>query len=350
MPLVTTTIGAYPKPGYVPTPDWFRTERTDVDDPSRHYDIFLKNLPDDVVTLLDKGTQQVVQEQVSFGIQIPTDGEVRRENYIYYHCRHLDGYDFGRLTAKVMRDGAWEAEVPTVTGPIQTRQHFLIRDWKVAQSATKQPVKVTIPGPLTIMDSTADAYYGNERAWATALAEAINEEVKALADAGCQHIQIDEPVFARYPERALAFGIDKLEHCFHGTPEAVVRTSHMCCGYPSVLDDDEYQKADPEAYELLAGALEDSTINAISLEDAHRPNDLSLLEKFDRTKVILGVIAIASTKIEPVDQITARLREALNHIDADRLMVAPDCGLGMLPQALVRVKLQNMCAAARAVG
>ena len=124
---------------------------------------------------------------------------------------------------------------------------------------------------------------------------------------------------------------------------------HMCCGYPDKLDQTDYVKADPTAYRRLARAVEISGVDAVSIEDAHRQNDLSLLDTFIRTTVILGVVEIASSRVETVDEIAARLRAALDHIDADRLMAAPDCGLIMLGPDLVRAKLGRLVQAARAV-
>ena len=123
----------------------------------------------------------------------------------------------------------------------------------------------------------------------------------------------------------------------------------MCCGYPDRLDSIAYPKADPESYVQLAGSIEDSCIDAISLEDAHRHNDLSLLDSFNQTTVILGVIAIANSKIETVDEIEERLRLALNHIDSDRLIAAPDCGLGLLGRSLALQKLSNLGLAAERI-
>lgn len=349
MALLTTTIGAYPKPDYVPTPDWFRVGGPGLGKPTRAYDDYLVALPDDIEDLLDRGTRQVVQEQVKVGIDIPSDGEVRRENYIHYHCRHIDGIDFSHLTKRVLRQGAWEAELPTITGPLRARDHFLPRDYRIAQAATDRPVKITVPGPLTIADSLADAYYNDEKRLGAALAKALNEEILALAEAGCTWIQVDEPLLARKPDAALEYGFENLERCFHGVPDQVVRAVHMCCGYPDYLDQEDFQKADRMAYFTLADAIEDSTIQAISLEDAHRHNDLSLLEHFKTTNVMLGVIAIARSRVEPVDEIAARLEAALDHIDAGRLIVAPDCGLGMLDRITTLAKLTNMVTAARAV-
>lgn len=349
MSLITTCIGAYPKPDDVPTPDWFRTAGTG-SNTTRAFQQYLKSLPPDIDEIHDRATRAVVQAQVGLGIDIPTDGEIRRENYIYYQCRNFTGFDFDNLTKRSLRNGAWVAEVPTIVGPISAREPILPRDYQVAQAATDRPVKITLPGPLTIAGSVADTYYGDEAKLGADLAKALNTEVLALAEAGCTWIQIDEPVFARTPDKALAFGFDNLEHCFEGLPTSVTRTVHMCCGYPERLDQEDYLKADPHAYFQLAAAIEASTIEAISLEDAHRHNDVRLLEKFRKTKVIFGSIAIARTRIEPVEEIAARLETALQHIDKDRLLVGPDCGLGFLPETLVRAKLSNMVKAAQSVG
>jgi 5-methyltetrahydropteroyltriglutamate--homocysteine methyltransferase len=347
MPFITTTIGSYPKPDFVPTPDYFRQESLNDPGFTRAYDDFIAAAPQDLEEKYVRGAGEIIADQLSAGIDILTDGEVRRDSYIHYHCRHLTGFDFRRLTPKVMRSGSWEIPVPTITGPVTAGAPFLVHDWKMAQSLTKNHVKMTIPGPMTIIDSTFDAHYGDEPTLARDLAEAINVEVRALAQAGCVYIQIDEPVFARYPEKALAYGIENLERCFDGVPEWVVKIMHMCCGYPDRLDNEDYPKADPEAYFRLAPALDASAIQQVSIEDAHRHNDLSLLERFGRTSVILGVVAIARSRVEPPEEIRTRAAAVLEHIDPQRLLLAPDCGLGMLPRRIARAKMQNLVRAAR---
>jgi 5-methyltetrahydropteroyltriglutamate--homocysteine methyltransferase len=350
MALLTTTIGAYPKPDYVPTPDWFREGGAGLSNPTEAYQKYLAALPDNIEEILDRGTQEVVNDQVNVGVDIPTDGEVRRENYIHYHCRHIDGIDFSNLAQKVSRQGAWVANLPTITGPLKARDHFLPRDYRIAQAATDRPVKITVPGPTTITDSIADVYYNDDKRLGAALAAALNEEILALTEAGCTWIHVDEPLFARKPDKALDYGFENLERCFQGVPDHVTRAVHICCGYPDYLDQDNFQKADRMVYFQLADAIEDSSIQAISLEDAHRHNDLSLLEHFKTTTVILGVIGIAQSRIETVEEISDRLQAALKHIDADRLIAAPDCGLGFLNRELALVKLANMVTAAKGLG
>ena len=344
----TTVIGAYPKPDWVPIEDWFgKTRGTDTSRPTAGYCETIREHAAHIEELLDRATCEVVAEQDALGIDIPTDGEVRRENYIHYHCRHIKGFDFDRLTTRTMR-GHYQAHLPTITAAVTAGEPFLVRDWKVAQSATRKPVKITIPGPLTIGDSTADAFYGDARERGAALADVLNVEITRLAEAGCRQIQVDEPLFARKTDDALDFGIEHLERCFHGLPEEVTRTVHICCGYPDRLDPSEdYPKAPMSSYPRLASALDEAEIDVVSLEDAHRHNDLRLLESFRHTSVILGVVAIARSRVEDVEEIRARVHSALEHIDGKRLLLGPDCGLGFLGPELTKEKLANMVTAAR---
>ena len=350
MPLQTTVIGAYPKPPYTPVSDWFQGEQGGDDSaPTSRYAAELAAAGEAAEALFQRAAEEVIADQVLAGIDVVTDGEVRRENYIHYHCRHLEGIDFERLTEKALRGGAYAASLPTIVGPVKAREPFLVRDWRAAQATTEHPVKVTLPGPMTIGDTTADAHYGDPAARGGDLAEAINAEVRALAEAGCRYIQVDEPLFARKPREALDFGVEHLERCFHGLPEGVVRVMHMCCGYPDRLDREDYPKADPQAYFDLAEAVDRSCVDEVSIEDAHRPNDLSLLERFRQSRVIFGLVAIAKSRVEPVAELSARLEDALGHIEAERLIAAPDCGLGYLGRDLAFRKLKNLAAAARSV-
>jgi 5-methyltetrahydropteroyltriglutamate--homocysteine methyltransferase len=357
MGLKTTCIGAFPKPDYLPIKDWFSVDHGLTDQGgkvTRDYTQAMQNADTQTETLFVRATSEAVEAQVNAGIDVPSDGEQRRENYIHYHCRHLDGFDFENLTARVLRDGAYETELPTIRGPIRAPQtpdtaKFLARDYEIAQSFTKKPVKVTVPGPLTIMDTTVNAHYEDERKLAADLADALNVGVRALADAGCTYIQVDEPLFARSVDRALAFGVDALDRCFHKVPANVIRVMHMCCGYPNHVDDEEYHKADPQSYFDLAEAIDRSSVHQVSIEDAHRHNDLSLLEVFERSTVLFGAVAIAKSRVEPVEEVVERLQAALEHIDKDRLWAAPDCGLGLIGHSLARAKLDVLCRAAEAV-
>jgi len=351
MSVRTTTIGAFPKPDFLEIADWFDQEAggPDSTDPTQRYSEDLERLGDEAEALFVRAADAVIGDQAAAGIDIVTDGEVRRENYIHYHCRHLQGIDFDTLTEKVLRGSAYNARLPTIVGPVKAREPFLPHDWKAAQGLTDRPVKTTLPGPMTIGDTVADNHYGDAKRRGADLADALNREIRALADAGCRYIQIDEPLFARKVPEALDYGFEQIERCFHKAPYTVVRTVHMCCGYPDRLDNPDYPKAPKTSYFDLAPAIEASCIQAVSIEDAHRNNDLGLLEKFETTTVIFGVVAIAKSRVESVDEIRERLSGALSHIDPERLIAAPDCGLGLLGRELAVAKLKNLCEAAKSV-
>ncbi len=350
MAIKTTCIGAYPKPDFVKLPDWFNIPAgPDTADPTKGWKAAMEAMGDEAEAIISRGVKQAVDDQISAGIDIPTDGEIPRENYVHYHCRHLNGFDFDNLTTKELRGGTYSADIPTINGPISAKHAFMVNEWKRAQAFTDRPVKITMPGPMTVSDTNADAYYHDPAKLGADIADALNSEVIALAEAGCQHIQIDEPLFARRPHDALDYGFENLERAFHGCSAAVTRTVHMCCGYPDRLDHPNYPKADPDAYRQLAAAIDYAKIDAVSFEDAHRHNDLKLLEEIKNTIVIFGVVAIAKSDIESVEQIRERLLAAMEHINAERLIAAPDCGLGILGRDLALAKLNNMCEAAASI-
>lgn len=350
MALLTTCIGAYPKPDFVKLPDWFNIPAgPDTADPTKNWVRAMDELGAEAAAIIDRGVAQALDDQISAGIDIPSDGEIVRENYIHYHCRHLAGFDFEGLTNKPVRGGTYEANLPTIRGTVSIDAPFLYKEWKRAQAHSRRPVKMTMPGPMTVSDTNADAFYNDPARLGTDVAAALNKDVLKLAESGCQHIQIDEPLFARKPAEALEYGFENLERAFHNCPANVTRTVHMCCGYPDRLDHPNYPKADQDAYLQIADAVESSTINAVSFEDAHRHNDLKLLEHFKTTTVIFGAVAIAKSRIESVEEIQARLKQALDHIDHDRLMAAPDCGLGLLNREQAVAKLTNLCTAAQSL-
>ena len=349
----STCIGAYPNPDYVPIIDWFDIKGGLVGESgevTRRYNRQMETANEETEDLFVKATQAAIDDQIACGVDVPTDGEQRRENYIHYHCRHLTGIDFENMTRRILRDGAYEAELPTINGKVEpVGEHFLDRDFDIAQRFSDRAVKITVPGPVTIIDTTANQHYKSERDLAFDLAASLNYEIRALADAGCKIIQVDEPLFARNVDRALDFGVECLERCFDGVPDEVTRVMHMCCGYPDKLDATNYHKADRNCYFELARALDNCSVDQISIEDAHRYNDLSLLERFSKSTVVFGSVAIAQSEVESVEVISGRLRDALRHIDRDRLIVAPDCGLALLGRELAMTKLRNMCRAAQSV-
>ena len=300
--MLTTVIGAYPKPDYLKITDWFNAAGgTDTANPTELYQDEIKKMGVDAEAIFKKAAAEVIKDQLDCGIDIITDGEIKRENYIHYHCRHLNGVDFNTLTEKVARTGNYKCWLPTITNKISATDPFLIDEWISNQSLSDKPVKVTIPGPMTITDTIANTYYKSDEEMGYDLAIAINTEIKRLVDVGCKYIQVDEPLFARKPENALAFGIENLEKCFEGINQNdVEKITHICCGYPDKLDAVDYPKAPLDSYKKIAQSLDNSIIDSVSIEDAHRYNNLSLLSDYEQTKVIFGVIKIASSSIESI--------------------------------------------------
>lgn len=347
MALQTTCIGAFPKPDWLPIRDWFEI------------DLGEDRYAEDVIgawtadpehdPVFRRATEAAVRHQLECGIDVPTDGEQRRENYVHYQCRFFSGFDFANLERRVLRNGAYDCALPAIRGDVTPGRHpILVRDFKEAQAVSQVPVKMTLPGPLTIIDSTADCHYRDDSRLAEDLADALNREIRALAANGCTYIQIDEPVFARNPGAALDYGIESLVRCLSGLPTEVTRVVHMCCGYPDRIDNPAYPKADHGVYGELIDAL-DGRVEQISIEDAHCDNPLALFDRFRTSTAIVGVVRIASSRIESVAEIRRRLEEVLTRLPRERVVAAPDCGLGFLGHELALTKLRNMVAAARSL-
>ena len=347
--MLTTVIGAFPKPEYLKITDWFNAQGgTDTAHPTKYYTQEVNQMGEEAEKLFVQAAGEVIKDQIDCGLDIVTDGEVRRENYIHYHCRHIEGVDFNTLTEKVARTGNYKCWLPTIVSKVKAQDSFLVHDWETSQKISSKPVKITLPGPMTIADTIANTYYTSQDKMGFDLAEVINIEIKRLQKAGCKYIQVDEPLFARKPQNALDYGIDNLAKCFDGLDNSEVeKITHICCGYPDRLDAVDYPKAPLNSYHQIASKLDQSIINTVSLEDAHRYNDLSLLENFTKTKIIFGLVKIASSEEETVDEIQSRVQDALKYIKAEQLIAAPDCGLGHLPRDLAMNKLKKMVEAVK---
>ena len=194
-PLTTTVVGSWPKPS------WLSGNEHDITGWAVDREWQFRG--EELRQRQDEATEWALREQEATGVHIVSDGEQRRDNYVYYLCRHLDGFDFEHRTRMARRSGAWEWPVPRITGPVVPRQTSLATDFKFVCDRTDRRIKMTMPGPMTIIDSVNDEYYGDEVALAMDLAKAIRQEVEALAAIGCEIIQFDESVFSRYPQRCL---------------------------------------------------------------------------------------------------------------------------------------------------
>ena len=190
MPLSTTVIGSFPKPPYLQIPDWFRTSHSGSF--TEQYNRFLENCSaSETEELIIKATSEIVALQSEAGLDVVTDGEIRRESYILHFCRALEGFDFHKLFSKICRDGAVVTDVPRIISDVTPRasEAWVWKEWKASQDLSTLPMKITVPGPMTIINSTEDQYYNDEKALGRVLAQIINGEVKALASAGCKYIQ-----------------------------------------------------------------------------------------------------------------------------------------------------------------
>lgn len=355
----TTTIGAWPKGPNNPYEDWFSNPNMSILNAQAAWKAVQAMDPKQLEELLEAETERIMRAQKVVGIDIPTDGEVRRISYVHYPCQHVDGIDMDDMVSVTARDGRWHGYVPTIKEKILAQsKYYLPHDFEVAQKFTDKQVKITTAGPMTIADSLADKFYGSdddldgpEKYWELVIdiAIALNSELRALADAGCPYIQIDEPVFARYPGRANYRGFEALEICLQGISSQTTHVLHVCGGYPLALDDASYEKADKNAYRILAPSIEKSSFQQVSLEHAHEPMDLSVLKMFKNTKVILGVVAVAKSDLESVADIRKELQKARRYINSERLIAAPDCGLGFLSDDLTMLKLRNLVEAAHSI-
>lgn len=191
MPLSTTVIGCFPKPTYLNTPDWFQSAYAKTF--AEGYNRFLHNsTSSEREELFKKAIDEIVQLYTEVGLDVITDGEVRRENYVHYFCRRLKGFDFDNLCTKSIRDVSSSIFVPGIVGEVSPLENepWVWKEWKNSQDLSKKPMKITLPGPLTIADTVVDQYYNNDKTLRGVLTKIINKEVKALVSAGCKYIQV----------------------------------------------------------------------------------------------------------------------------------------------------------------
>ena len=335
-PLVTTVIGSWPKP------EWLSSRSHDTSGWTVDRD--WKFQAEELKVKQDEATEWAIRQQEATGVDIVSDGEQRHDNYIYYFCRRLEGFDFENRARIDSRSGAWSWTAPRIAGPVASTGAFLVDDFRFTRNLTDRQIKVTIPGPMTIIDSTKNEYYRDEMSLAMDLAAAIRREVSALADAGCEIVQFDEPAFARYPQQVYDYGIRALEACFDGI-YGITAVVHICCGYPIK----GYTKADLESYNRIAPALAESKIDQVSIEGSHRHVDPKLLKAFGEKPIIFGLVDIGKPGVETVGEIELQIRRILEHVEPDRLVVGPDCGMVFLDPNTAKAKLTNLAQAAQRV-
>ncbi len=323
----TSLVGSYPQP------DWLidRMRLSKMVPRVRMDDLWLVD-PKELEAKQDEATLLAIQDQERAGLDIITDGEQRRESYSNRFATALEGVDTENPGSTLNRSGK-PIPVPRVTGKISRKFPVELRDLQFLRANTKKAVKMTVPGPFTMSKQAQNEYYKSEAAMALDYAAAVNDEIKDLFDAGADIVQIDEPWMQQHPEKAREYGLEALDRALQDVRGTVA--VHLCFGYAAVVHDK------PAGYSFLP-ELEGSKAAQVSIEAAQPKLDLKILEKLPSKTIILGVIDLSDMKIETPDTVAARIRKALPHAPAERIVIAPDCGMKYLPRDVAFGKMQAM--------
>jgi len=281
-------------------------------------------------------TLLAIRAQEEAGLDIITDGEICRESYSNRFATALDGVDIDNPGTALDRSGH-PNPVPRITGPIRRRHPVLTGDLAFLRAHTGRTVKVTVPGPFTMAQQAQNDYYPDREAAAFGYAEAVNEEVKDLFAAGADIVQLDEPYLQARPEEARKYGVAVVNRALDGAPGTTA--VHLCFGYAAIIHDR------PEGYSFLP-ELAASDADQVSIETAQSGLDCSVLAALDGKTIILGVLDLNDHTLETPGQVAERVRRALPYVPAERIVLAPDCGMKYLPRDSAAGKLAAMTEAA----
>ena len=278
-------------------------------------------------------TLLAIHDMERAGIDIVTDGEVRRESYSNRVATALGGVDIENPGTAIDRTGH-PNPVPRISGPIRRKRPIEVDDVKFLRAATDRMVKITLPGPFTMTQQAQNDFYDSDEAAAMDYAAAVNEEIHALFGAGADVVQLDEPYMQARPDIAKQYAIRAINRALEGVEgETAV---HICFGYAHVVHER------PEGYSFLQ-ELEECSADQISIETAQSSLDLKILNELPSKKIILGVLDLSTEEIETPDTIADRIRRAFNYVSADRIIVAPDCGMKYMRRDVAFGKLKAMC-------
>jgi 5-methyltetrahydropteroyltriglutamate--homocysteine methyltransferase len=277
----------------------------------------------------DDATLLAIRNQERAGLDIITDGEQRRESYSNRFATALEGVDIDNPGTALDRSGH-PNPVPRVTGKVRRKHPVEVRDVEFLRANTDRAIKITVPGPFTMAQQAQNDFYDDEQAMVLDYAAAVNAEIRDLFAAGI--VQIDEPYMQARPEKARQFGLRGLEAALDGVKGTTA--IHICFGYAAIIH------ARPEGYSFLP-ELANAPVQQISIETAQSNLDCSVLEKLPGKTIILGVLDLSDMTVETPETVAARIRRALPHVPAERIVVAPDCGLKYLPRD---VAFGKMCA------
>ena len=287
----------------------------------------------------DDATILAIRDQERAGLDIITDGEMRRESYSNRFATALEGVDIDNPGTALDRSGH-PNPVPRVIGPIRRTRPVEVADVAFLRAHTDRCIKMTVPGPFTMSQQVQDDYYKDEAALAQGYAAAVNQEIKDLFAAGADIVQLDEPYMQARPEKARAYGLEALNRALDGV--AGETAVHICFGYAAIIHER------PSGYSFLP-ELAGCTAHAISIETAQSGLDCAVLESLPDKRILLGVLDLSTPEVETAETVAARIRRALPHCPAERIVVAPDCGLKYLPRASAFGKMKAMADGARIV-
>ena len=337
MPLLpTTVVGSYPQP------DWLVDRQmlgSRLPPRVRAKEIW-RVAPEFLEQAQDDATVVAIRDMERAGIDIVTDGEIRRESYSNRFATALEGMDLDNPGTALDRTGH-PNPVPRVVGPIRRARPVEKRDVQFLRANTDRAIKATLPGPFTMSQQAQDDYYRDDEAFAMALAEAVNEEVRDLFAAGADVVQLDEPYLQARAEKAQRFAIKAINRAFHGITGTTAL--HTCFGYAHIVHNR------PGGYPFLE-PLADVDVRQISIESAQQKVDLGVLRSLGGKTLIVGVIDLSDeSPVEDVETLVRRIRNALQFVAPERLILAPDCGMKYLPREKAFGKLSALARAAERV-
>jgi 5-methyltetrahydropteroyltriglutamate--homocysteine methyltransferase len=329
----TTLVGSYPQPEWL-----IDREKLQKSLPPRVRAKELWRIPEPFLAQAqDDATILAIEAQEQAGLDIITDGEIRRESYSNRFATALDGVDIDNAGSVLGRTGRPNV-VPRIVGPIRRRRAVEVDDVMFLRAHTAKPIKMTVPGPFTMTQQAQNEHYPTEEAAAMAYAVAVNEEIRDLFAAGANIVQVDEPYMQAQPEKARQYGLKALNRALEGiTAHTAV---HICFGYAAIV----HQR--PSGYSFLP-ELAGCSCRQVSVETAQSNLDCAVLAKLDGKQIMVGCLDLNDLRVETPDVIVARIKAALRHVPAENVILAPDCGMKYLPRDVAFGKLQAMVAAAR---
>jgi 5-methyltetrahydropteroyltriglutamate--homocysteine methyltransferase len=284
----------------------------------------------------DDATELAIRAQERAGLDLLTDGEIRRESYSNHFATALDGVDVDNPGTALDRSGH-PNPVPRITGPISRPRPVQVQDLKFLRARTDRPVKITVPGPFTMSQQAQNDHYPDLESAALAYAAAVNAEIKDLFAAGADVVQIDEPYMQARPDAARAYGLAALNAALDGVTGTTA--VHICFGYAAIIHER------PEGYSFLP-ELAGSPVRQVSIETAQSGLDLGVLADLTDKTVILGVIDLSTPEIESAETVADRVRRAFRYLPPEQVVIAPDCGMKYLPRESAEGKMRAMAGAA----